>query len=199
MQSAQQAQQMGQGQASDQVMEQLQELAQQQASLNDQTGQVMPMQLGEQAQAAEMQELSQGQQEIADELGEVANEPGAEGQSLGDLEAMVEEAEMLARLLAGGRLDSEVRDRQQRLFHRLLDAGRSLEQDELSEEREAERPGAFDRRTVLPLSDEDLAAFRFRLPAADELRTLSPAQRQMVVEYFERLNRDRPRRSGGGG
>ncbi len=51
---------------------------------------------------------------------------------------------------------------------------------------------------MLPLSAEDLATFRFRIPNADELRTLSPAERLMVLQYFERLNRDRRAREGGG-
>ena len=104
----------------------------------------------------------------------------------------------MAQLLSGGRLDAEVRDRQQRLFHRLLDAGRSLEKEEESDERESEAPGEFERGTVLPLSADDLATFRYQLPSAADLRALSPPERQMVIQYFERLNRDRARRSGGG-
>jgi hypothetical protein len=34
-----------------------------------------------------------------------------------------------------------------------------------------------------------LGALRFQPPSAAELQRLSPAQHQMVLEYFERLNR----------
>ena len=39
------------------------------------------------------------------------------------------------------------------------------------------------------LSPEDMGALRFQLPPTEELQRLTPAQRQMVLEYFERLNR----------
>jgi hypothetical protein len=199
MQNAQQLGQSGEGQSSsEQIMEQLEQLAEQQSQLNEQTGEITPMQMGEQAQQQQMEDASESQQDVADELGDLSEEPGSESQSLGDLEQLAREAEALAQMLAGGRLDAELRDRQQRLFHRLLDAGRSLEKDEESEKRESEAPGEFERGTVLPLSAEDLAAFRYRMPSAVDLRALSPAERLMVIQYFERLNRDRARRSGGG-
>lgn len=188
----------GQSQA-EQMMEQMQQLAQQQSQVNEQTSQMTPMELGEQAMEQQMEQAGQSQQQVADELGQMSEEGDSEGENLGDVEAMAQEAQALAEMLQGGRLDAQLRDRQQRLFHRLLDAGRSLEREEESEERESEQPGEYDRDTVLPLSAEDLGAFRFRTPAAEELRTLSPAERLMVIQYFERLNRDRRAREGGGG
>lgn len=198
MAAAQQAGQMGQGQSGQELMEQLEELARQQGSLNNQTGQLTPMQLGEQAMSSQLQDMAQGQQQIAEELGDLAEQPGSEGQSLGDLEALALEAQELAARLAGNRLDAETLRRQQRLFHRLLDAGRSLEKEELSEERESTRPDGFDRESVDALSPEDLGALRFELPPAESLRRLSPAQRHMVLQYFERLNRAK-RGAGAGG
>jgi hypothetical protein len=104
------------------------------------------------------------------------------------------EARELAELLDGGRLDAETRQRQERLFHRLLDAGRTLEQeDEISEEREARTAGSFEARDVAPLSAEAVGGLRFRLPSAAELQQMPPAERQLVIEYFERLNREVPR------
>jgi len=75
------------------------------------------------------------------------------------------------------------------LFHRLLDAGRTLERDEESEERESEEPGDFDREGVNALTAGDIDALRFELPGAAALRALPPAQRALVLRYFERLNR----------
>lgn len=79
--------------------------------------------------------------------------------------------------------------RQERLFQRLLDAGRSLEKDEFSDERESSSPGDFERGEVDVLSAENTGSLRFQPPPAEELQRLSPAQRQMVLQYFERLNR----------
>jgi hypothetical protein len=125
---------------------------------------------------------------VASDLGELADQPGSE-QSLGDLQELAREAQALAQELSQGRLTPDMMRRQERLFHRLLDAGRSLERDEYSEERESERPGAFERGPVMPLSSEQLGVMPYRLPDAEQLQRLSPAVRQLVLEYFERLNR----------
>jgi hypothetical protein len=112
---------------------------------------------------------------------------------LGDLRALEQEARQIAESLAGGRLDPETRRRQERLFHRLLDAGRTLEQeDEMSDQREAKSAGAVEARDVQPLSAEAVGAIRFRLPDAAILQQLGPAERQLVIQYFERLNRETP-------
>lgn len=179
----------------EQLQEQLEDLAQQQGELNNQTGQMMPMQLGRQAMQSQMQRIAQGQQSVAGELGDLADEPGRQEQALGDLDALAEEAREIAEELAGGRLDARTRERQERLFHRLLDAGRSLQKEELSEERESERPAVFERGTVLPLGEDALGLSPFGFPDAAALARLSPSERRLVLEYFDRLNRGR---SGGG-
>jgi hypothetical protein len=199
MASAEQmGQQQGQGQQGgdmQDLMEQLQSLAQQQGELNSQSGQIMPMQLGQQAMAQQMQQLSQGQESVASDLGELANQPGSE-ETLGSLDELAREAALLAQELAQGRLTPEMMQRQERLFHRLLDAGRSLEREEFSEDRESEAPGAFERGTVVPLTAEQLGAMPYGMPDGQQLQTLTPALRQLVLEYFERLNRGA--RPGGG-
>jgi uncharacterized phage infection (PIP) family protein YhgE len=187
--------QQGEGQSGEEVSEQLEQLAQQQAELMNQTSQVMPMELGEQAMAEQMQEMAQGQESVADELGELADEPGAE-ESLGDLQQLADEAAAIAQQLAQGRLTPDMTQRQERLFHRLLDAGRSLEREEYSDERESETPEAFERGQVIPLTADQMGALRFQLPDASQLQNLSPAVRQLVIQYFDRLNRGG---SGGSG
>lgn len=184
----------GEGQGGEEVAEQLEQLAQQQGELMNQSTQLMPMQLGEQAMAQQMQEMSQGQESVASDLGDLADQPGADD-SLGDLQELAQEAQLLAQEMAAGRLTPEILQRQERLFHRLLDAGRSLEREEFSEERESEEPGAFDRGDVLSLTADQLGVMPYQLPDGDQLQRLTPAVRQMVLEYFERLNRAR---AGGG-
>jgi len=178
-----------QGQSGEEVTEQLQQIAQQQGSVNRRTGQITPMNLGGEARANQLREAAASQERIARQLSELANRPADQVQTLGDLEAMALEAQALAERLARESLDFETLRRQERLFHRLLDAGRSLEKDEYSDERESSVPGQFERGEVEVLSPEDMGALRFQLPPTEELQRLSPAQRQMVLEYFERLNR----------
>lgn len=186
--------QQGEGGSGEEIGEQLEQLAQQQGDLMNQTGQLMPMQLGEQAMSQQLEQLSEGQQGVAGDLGDLADEPGSE-EALGDLQQLAQEAQLLAQELAQGRLTPEMMQRQERLFHRLLDAGRSLEREEVSEDRESEEPGAFERGSVVPLTPDQLGVMPYSLPDGDQLQRLSPAVRQLVLEYFERLNRAR----GGGG
>lgn len=196
----QMSQGQGQGQSSQQQMsEQMEQLAQQQGQLNNQTSQLMPLQLGQQAMAEQLRQLAEQQQNVAQDLGDMSEEPGSDDATLGDLEQLAEEARALAQQMQQGRLDPEVVQRQEELFRRLLDAGRSLEREEFSEERESDRVGAFDRGDVVPLTPEQLGALRFSLPDAEQMRLLSPAVRQLVIQYFERLNADQGRPPDGGG
>ncbi len=176
-----------QGSSSEEMMEQMQDLAQQQADVNNQASQMMPMQLPQQQQQQQMEQMAQQQQQIAADLGQMSNQEGEDG-PLGDIEAMAAEAQQLAEQLAGGRLEPEVRERQERLFHRLLDAGRSLEKEEESTERESTRAEAFDRATVGQLSSDDLGLVHFPMPNAAALSRLPPAARALVLQYFQRLN-----------
>jgi hypothetical protein len=191
---AEQMGQQGEGQGGEDISEQLEQLAQQQGDLMNRSTQLMPMQLGEQAMSQQLQEMSQGQESVSSDLGELSDQPGAE-ESLGDLQQLAQEAMALAEELSRGRLTPETIQRQERLFHRLLDAGRSLEREEFSEERESEAPGAFQRGDVLSLTDGQLGVMPYEVPDGVQLQRLSPAVRQLVLEYFERLNRARP---GGG-
>lgn len=174
------------------VQQRLEQLAQQQGELNNRASQILPMQLGQQAMAQQAQQLARGQEEVAGELENLSQQPGAEGETLGSLEALAEEARQLAEALAGGRLDAESRARQERLFHRLLDAGRTLENDDVSDERQSRTATAFERGDVLPLGPEALGMLRFGLPPAEQLQRLSPAERELVLRYFDRLNRAAP-------
>ena len=182
---------VGEGQSGQDMVEQLGQLAQRQGELVSQTGELVPMRLGEQAERQQMQDISDQQQMVASDLGQLAEQPGADG-TLGDLEELSRQAEILAQQLAEGRLTSEILRDQERLFHRLLDAGRALEKEEFSEERESEEPGAFERGQVVPLTAQQLGVMPYELPDGEQLRRLTPAVRQLVLEYFERLNRVGP-------
>jgi len=192
---AEQMGQQGQGEGGEEMAEQLEQLAQQQGELMNQSTQLMPMQLGEQTMEQQLEQMQQEQQSVASDLGELADQPGSD-ESLGDLEELAREAMALAQELEQGRLTPETVQRQERLFHRLLDAGRSLEREEFSEDRESEEPGDFERGQILSLTGEQLGVMPYEIPAGEQLQQLSPAVRQLVLEYFERLNRAR---SGGGG
>jgi hypothetical protein len=150
------------------------------------------MNLSPQAVAQQMERLASEQMEIARRLGSL-NQGGRQESAGGEIDALAREAAELARQLNGGRLPPDVLARQERLFHRLLDAGRSLEKQEFEEQRTAERPGTYDPRNP-PALDPRLFQdpTRFREPTAEELQAWPPGYRRMILDYFERLNRPVP-------
>ncbi|MBW3552440.1 MAG: hypothetical protein KY466_02960 [Gemmatimonadetes bacterium] len=178
------------GSPSQQALQRLSEAAQQQASLNGQAGALVPMDLSRQAMQQQLQQMAQQQRGVARRVGTVSEQLGGRENVLGRLDQLSQEAEAIARELEGGRLDPEVRARQERLFNRLLDAGRSLEREEYNDERvgesgdrvDAAEPPALDPALLDP-------ALRYPAPTADRLRSLPPAYRRLILEYFDRLNR----------
>lgn len=188
MAGAEQAGSVGAGQSGQDIADQVGQLAQRQGDLVAQGGEMVPMRLGEQAMRQQLERLAEQQGQVAQDIENASREPGADD-ALGDLEELAREADQLAQQLATGRMTPELLQRQERLFHRLLDAGRSLEQEESSEERESTSPDDFERSDVVPLTDLQLGLMMYQLPNGEQMRTLTPAVRQLVLEYFERLNR----------
>jgi hypothetical protein len=174
-----------------QALQQMADIAKKQGELNGRSNALTPMDVTRNARSQQLNRMSQEQMEIARRLGEL-NRGGRESM-MGDIDALAREAEELARQMRSGQVAPETLARQERLFHRMLDAGRSLEKDEVEDERTAERPTGFDTRSVDAL---DPVLFRdplrFRAPAAAELEDLPPAYRRLILDYFERLNRPQP-------
>jgi hypothetical protein len=99
----------------------------------------------------------------------------------------------IADALENGRVDSSLLDRQQRLFHRLLDAGLTLEKDEREDTGQREsKPGTGAEVLTPGTRAGDRAAVRYREPTWSEMRGLSAEERRTVIEYFKRINAERP-------
>jgi hypothetical protein len=137
----------------------------------------------------QLRQLAARQQALADELQRLkggGNMPGA-----GE---MADEAGELAKRLDAGRLDRQVVERQERLFRRMLDAGRTLQGREEDERKERQSTTAADDSVHLPpalratLMGNDN---RIRVPTWEELQRLSPEERRLVVDYFRRLSEGR--------
>ena len=90
-----------------------------------------------------------------------------------------DEAEDLARRLESGRLDRQIVERQERLFRRMLDAGRTLQGREEDEKKERQSTTATDDSIHLPpalrarLQSDGQA---LRVPSWEELQQLSPEE-----------------------
>jgi hypothetical protein len=191
----------GRGRASgaEEVLRQVAEVAREQQGLNARVGAMAPMDGGR--NPAQMAQLAEQQRGIARRVGEVSGALGGREDVLGRLDELSSEAAAIAIELEGGRLEPEVRARQERLYHRLLDAGRTLEREEYGDERAGEAAEARPAPVVAPLDPAILdARARYAGPSAEQLRRLPPAYRRLVLEYFDRLNAgSSPTMSPGGG
>jgi hypothetical protein len=167
------------------AMARMTELAKQQGGLGQQAAGMLPM-MGSAGIQQELRRLANRQRALAEELQRLqgqGNMPGAA--------ELADEAKELARRLDAGRLDRQVVERQERLFRRMLDAGRTLQGKEEDEQKERESTTARDDSVRLPpalrarLTADD---GRLRVPTWDELQQLSPEERRLVVDYFRRLS-----------
>lgn len=161
-------------------------MAKQQGQLNAQASSILPMPGSQAAEQARM--LGARQRQLARQL----EEAGA-GDQTGRAEQLAREMRQIAEALQQGRIDASVVDRQERLFRRLLDAGLSLQKEEREEQGERESKSATgDARFTPGAEAKGRDATRFREPDWNELRGLTAEERRAVLEYFKRLNAERP-------
>ncbi len=169
------------------MMEQMQQMAGKQGQLS-QDAQGMMQQGGGAMQ--ELMQLAMQQRALAQQLERMRSQGQMPGAG-----SMAQEAKELAQLLESGKLDRETVQRQDRLFRKMLDAGRTLQGEEKDENRERQsstatggvlrRPDALDPRVRNGLDD-------IRLPGWDALQRLNPDDRRRVLEYFRRLSTGTP-------
>ncbi|HKW12332.1 MAG TPA: hypothetical protein VJO33_18240, partial [Gemmatimonadaceae bacterium] len=173
------------------MLQQLQEMAKKQGSINAQAQGLMPMPGGQ--MSSEMQAtaraLARQQRGVAQQLDEMGEGPG------GDRAAqLAKEARQLADALEGGRIDGTTLARQQQLFRRLLDAGRSLEKDEREDSNKREAKSAKGDEQFTPTNTDATGknASKFREPNWNELRGLTADERRAILDYFKRINEQKP-------
>jgi hypothetical protein len=186
----QQIQKSQSGTGVQQALEQLAQLARQQGSVNAQTGALLPLDLGSAALGQNLRRLADSQREISQQLAQLNQQAGGERDLLGRLDELKQQSDQLAQELDHGRLTPDLLQRQQELFHHLLDSGRTLERDEFSNERVAQQPGDIGSYQAAALDTTQIRdGVRYPVPSAEQLKALPPAYRRLILEYFERLNR----------
>jgi len=172
------------------MIAELQKLAQQQGEVNAQMASLFPTpnQGRQSLDAAAMDRarvLARQQRAVAKALDDVQDLDAT-----GKTRELAREARTLAQALDAGAADPSTLDRQQRLFRKMLDAGRLLQQEERDEQGPREsKPGD----KVSPFAPPDATmrgrdALTYRAPTWDELKALAPDERRAVLEYFRRLN-----------
>jgi hypothetical protein len=169
------------------MLQQMQDMAKKQGSINAQAQGLMPgmgQPMSSQMQAT-ARALARQQEQVAQQLDEIGDAAG------GDKAAeLAKEAKALADALEGGRLDATTVARQQQLFRRLLDAGKSLEKDERDDTNKRESKSAKAGNDFKPenTNANGKSALKFHEPTWDELRGLSADERRAILEYFKRIN-----------
>ncbi len=174
----------GSGSGLQEAMEQMRQMAQQQGQIGQQSGGMLPM-MGQGGQMQEqLRQLGAQQRALAERLERMR----AGGQIPGASD-LADEAKELARQLEAGRLDRQTVDRQERLFRRMLDAGRTLQGQEEDQRRERQSETATgDSLRLPPALRGRLINDRLRFPTWEEMQGLSPDERRRVAEYFRRLS-----------
>jgi hypothetical protein len=182
------------------MIAELQKLAQQQGEVNAQMANLFPSasQGRQSADAAALDRarvLARQQRAVARALDDVQDLDAT-----GRTRELAREARTLAQALEAGAADPSTLDRQQRLFRKMLDAGRLLQQEERDEQGPREsKPG--DQGSPFAPPDANVRgrdALRYRTPTWDELRVLAPEERRAVLEYFRRLNTAEGQTADGG-
>ncbi len=170
------------------MLQQMQQLAQQQGQLNAQAQGMSLMPGGGRGQQG-AQGLAQGERQLARSLDQVG-----QGEAGGGADALAREARQIADALERSGLDPATIARQQRLYHRLLDAGHTLEQDERDSTGKRQAQAATGRELFTPTNTtaEGRAAMKYPEPTWSELRDLPADERQIVIDYFKRINATAP-------
>jgi hypothetical protein len=164
------------------AMQRMTQLANRQGQLSQDASGLLP-QMGAAAAEQQLQALAARQRELAQALERLRAQGQTDAKPLGD------EAGELARQMERGRLDRDIVARQERLFRRMLDAGRTLQGHEEDERKERQSETAKPGQILLPPALRDrLLREAIRLPGWDELQRLSPEERRLVTDYFRRLS-----------
>jgi cell division protein FtsB len=169
------------------MLEAMKQLAQQQGSLNGQASSLFPNMNGQPSaqQQAQMRSLAKQQRGVAQSLEELGD-----GDPTGKADALAKEARQLAQALERAQADPSTLQRQQQLYRRLLDAGRTMEQDERDDTGKREAKAGNQSNAFAPAGADakGAAARRYQPPNWNDLRGLSAEERRLVLEYFKRIN-----------
>ncbi|HET7024999.1 MAG TPA: hypothetical protein VFI39_07345 [Gemmatimonadales bacterium] len=172
----------GSGSGMAEAMAKMKALAGQQGSLGQAAEGLLPS-LGSGSAGPAIAALGGRERAIADALERLR----ADGQIPG-AGALAEEAKDLARRLQGGVLDRPMVERQQRLFRRMLDAGRTLQGNEDDPDHPRVSQVAVGDSAYVPAALRHLpGAGAIRVPDWNDLARYSPEERRLVADYFRRL------------
>ncbi|MDE0687173.1 MAG: hypothetical protein OXI61_03330 [Candidatus Poribacteria bacterium] len=177
------------------MMEQLQQLAESQEQLNE-MAQNLNQQMREQGRTPGleqmMRQLAAQQQMIREATERIAERAEQMAQMLGSLENVAEEMTEVEKSLRRGELNEDVLDRQAQILTRMLDSLKSLQKRDVGKQRKAEvaeRPET-PAQEVPPLHPELLEVVRKleTTPYAKEFEDIPFQYRKQLLQYFKALS-----------
>ncbi|MYA69671.1 hypothetical protein F4Y19_06185 [Candidatus Poribacteria bacterium] len=191
---AQMNQQMG-ASGMENMLEQLQQLAQSQEQLN-QMAQNLSQQMREQGQTPGfeqmMRQLAAQQQLIREATERLAERAEQMAQMLGSLEDVAGEMTEVEQSLRQGELDEQVLNRQEQILTRMLDSLKSLQKRDVGKQRKAEvaEKPETPAQEVPPLHPELLEIVQKleATPHAKELEDIPFQYREQLRRYFKALS-----------
>ena len=191
---AQMNQQMG-ASGMENMLEQLQQLAESQEQLN-QMAQNLSQQMREQGQTPGfeqmMRQLATQQQLIREATERLAERAEQMAQMLGSLEDVAEEMTEVERSLQQGALNEQVLNRQEQILTRMLDSLKSLQKRDVGKQRKAEvaEKPETPAQEVPPLHPELLEIVQKleATPHAKELEDIPFQYREQLRRYFKALS-----------
>ncbi len=180
------------------MMQQLQQLAESQDQLN-QMAQQLSQQMREQGQTPGLeqmvQQLAAQQQMIREAAERLAERTEQMAQMLGSLEDVAQEMTEVEKSLQQGRLDQDVLDRQAQILTRMLDSLKSLQKRDVGKQRKAEvaQSSSAPAQEVPPLHPELLEIVRKleTAPNAKEFEDIPFQYREQLRRYFKALSQKR--------
>ena len=189
--SQMQQQSMGQGMSAQQMMQQLQQMSGQQQQLNQQIQQQLNQAQGERlsrSQSERRSKLARQQRKLKQQLQNMDAGSDAQQQLMGDLQKIAKQMEASAQALERGRQREEIRQRQQQILTRLLNAQKSLRtQGKQQQRRGQEADGNAPARSPSQLPEADTPdALRRDLIRALEM-DYSSSYEELIRRYFELL------------
>ena len=177
------------------MMEQLQQLAENQEQLNE-MAQNLNRQMREQGRTPGleqmMRQLAAQQQLIREATERIAERAEQMAQMLGSLEGVAEEMTEVEKSLRQGELDEDVLDRQAQILTRMLDSLKSLQKRDVGKQRKAEvaKKPETSAQEIPPLHPELLEVVRKleTTPNAKEFEDIPFQYRKQLLQYFKALS-----------
>ncbi|MBI4429190.1 MAG: hypothetical protein HY562_08725 [Ignavibacteriales bacterium] len=176
----------GQGGGMGSLLNQLQAMAGQQMSINQQT-----LSLQQAADAARLAQEQDAVRKSLDQLNKEAEASGEQKKLLGDLERIAQDMKEVVRNLEQNNVNPETIQKQERILSRLLDASKSMRERDFEKRRKAETGTQVARRSPADL-DFDTLEGKSRL-REDLLKALEQGYardyRELIRKYFEELEK----------